>query len=138
MDFPRRPAAIAGATWISKLVGTLGVLLILQIVVQEVIAMRSHPRLSAIIAGTAFGHYSMAAASVDLGWYPPNATTINNLTNVLDATGVYGFIYNNSYPTDVPYGTYDWCNMPHVRKEEYKKPSDEYKLKYVELVSFIH
>jgi hypothetical protein len=135
MDFPRRPAAIAGATWISKLVGILGVLLILQIVVQEVIAMRSHPRLSAIIAATAFGHYNMAAASIDLGWYPPNATVINNLTNVVDAMGVYGFIYNNSYPTDVPYGTYDWCNMPHVRKEEYQRPSDEYKLKYVELVS---
>lgn len=99
--------------------------------------MRSHPRLNALVAATAFGHYSMAAPSVDLGWYPPNATVINNLTNVLDATGVYGFVYNNSYPTDVPYGTYDWCNMPHVRKEEYEKPSNEYKLKYVELVSFI-
>jgi hypothetical protein len=136
MDFPRRRAAIAGTSWISRLVGFLGILLILQIIVQEVITLRSHPRLSALIVATASGHYSMAAPSVDLGWYPPNATVINNLTNVLDVTGVYGFIYNNSYPTNMPYGTYNWCNMPHVRKEEYTKPSDGYKLKYVELVSF--
>jgi hypothetical protein len=136
MEPPSRPAAIAGATWVSRFVGLLGILLILQIVVQEIIAMRSPLRLSAIVAATTYGHYSMAAASVDLGWYPPNATVINNLTNVLATTGVYGFVYNNSYPTDLPYGTYDWCNMPHVRKQEYQKPSDEYKLKYVELVSF--
>jgi 2-phosphoxylose phosphatase len=137
MDIPRRPAAIAGATWISRLVAFLGILLILQIVVQEVIALRSHPILSALVAATTFRHYNIAVPSVDLGWYPPNATVINNLTNVLDATGVCGFIYNNSYPTDVPYGTYNWCNMPHVRKEEYTKPSDQYRLIYVELVSLI-
>jgi len=74
-------------------------------------------------------------AAVDLKWYAPNATQINNLTSVLSGSGVYDFVYNNSYPTDVPYGTYDWCNMPHVRKEEYAVPSKEYKLKFVELVS---
>ncbi len=125
---------MAGATWISSLVGTLGMLLILQILIQEVIVLSSHPRLSANLAATARGHYRTAAASVDLGWYPPNATVINNLTNVLNATGVYGFVYNNSYPTDLPHGTYNWCNMPHVRREEYERPSDEYRLKFVELV----
>jgi acid phosphatase len=135
MEPPPLPAAIAGANWISRLVGLLGILLILQVVVQQIIAMRSHPKFGALVAATAFGHFRMASAAVDLSWYPPNATVINNLTHVLGSTGIYGFIYNNSYPTDTPYGTYDWCNMPHVRKQEYKKPSDEYKLKYVELVS---
>lgn len=138
MYSPLRLSAIAGASWITRLVGILGVILIFQIVVQEIIAMRSGPRASFIVVATAFARHGMAAASVDLGWYPPNATVINNLTHVLETTGVYGFVYNNSYPTDVLYGTYNWCNMPHVRKQEYKKPSGEYKLKYVEIVRSLY
>lgn len=78
------------------------------------------------------------STTVDLGWYPPSQTVINNLTNVVDTdtTGVYGFIFNSSYTPDDEYGTYNWCNMPHVRPLEYVKPSEEYELAYVELVSF--
>jgi len=57
------------------------------------------------------------------------------LSKVIAGSGVYGFIYNSS---DVPakaYGTYNWCNMPHVRATEYKKAPSEYKLQYVEVVS---
>lgn len=79
-------------------------------------------------------------ASVDLNWYPPSQTVVNNLTNVVSdsTTGVYGFIYDSSHTPDEAYGTYNWCNMPHVRASEYKVPSDEYELVYVELVSHIH
>lgn len=79
-------------------------------------------------------------AAVDLGWYPPSQTVVNNLTNVVsDSTsGVYGYIYDSSYTPDEDYGTYNWCNMPHVRASEYKVPSDEYELVYVELVSCIY
>lgn len=75
-------------------------------------------------------------AAVDLGWYAPSSTFINNLTNVVSGStsGVYGFIYNSSYTPDEQYGTYNWCNMPHVRAKEYVVPSDEYELVYVELV----
>jgi hypothetical protein len=135
MDTSQRPSAIAGPSWISRLVGVLGFILVVQILIQEIIAMRSNNKISLIISATAFFHHGKAATSVDLGWYPSNATLINNLTNVLDANGVYGFVYNNSYPSDIPYGGYNSCNMPHVRKQEYKKPSDEYKLIYVEIVS---
>jgi acid phosphatase len=135
MDSQRSLAAIAGSPWITRLVGLIGILLIIQI-----IAMRFNPTVSFIVAATAFARHGLpvVTASVDLSWYPPSSTVINNLTNVLTATGVYGFIYNNSYPTDVRYGTYNWCNMPHVRKEEYVKPSSDYKLKYVEIVSAKH
>ena len=75
------------------------------------------------------------AQSVDLGWYAPASTLINNLTNVVTAEGVYGFIYDTSETPDNEYGTYNWCNMPHVRKTEYVKPSSDYELAYVELVS---
>lgn len=76
-------------------------------------------------------------SAVDLGWYAPSQTLVNNLTNVVsDSTsGVYGFIYDSSYTPDEAYGTYNWCNMPHVRALEYKVPPDEYELVYVELVS---
>lgn len=99
--------------------------------------MRSNPQASFIVSVTASARHGQATSTRDLSWHAPNATYINNLTNVLSANtdGVYGFIYNNSYPTDSPYGIYNWCNMPHVRKQEYEVPSNEYKLKYVELVS---
>lgn len=77
------------------------------------------------------------ATAVDLGWYAPAQTLVNNLTHVVanSTTGVYGFIYDSSYTPDDEYGTYNWCNMPHVRKTEYVVPDDEYELVYVELVS---
>lgn len=74
---------------------------------------------------------------VDLGWYPPRNTSINNLDDVLAGEGVYGFIFNTSETSDAEYGTYNWCNMPHVRKTEYIKPPAEYELKYVEVVGLI-
>lgn len=75
---------------------------------------------------------------VDLNWYAPNATAINNLTQVIEGSGVYGFIYNSSVTPAEQYGDYNWCNMPHVRATEYKKASPEYSLQYVEVVSFPH
>jgi len=83
-----------------------------------------------------------ADAAVDLNWYPPAQTHINNLTSVINSEGVYGFIYNSSdMPEGVEYGTYNWCNMPHVRKDTYVvvEPREEYELVYVEVVrSFIY
>lgn len=78
-----------------------------------------------------------ATSGVDLGWYAPSQTLVNNLTNVVSSStaGVYGFIYNSSVTPDDEYGAYNWCNMPHVRKTEYVVPDEEYELVYVELVS---
>ncbi|KAI0381649.1 phosphoglycerate mutase-like protein [Hypomontagnella monticulosa] len=75
---------------------------------------------------------------VDLAWYPPSNTSINNLETVLNGQGVYGFIFNTSETPDAQYGTYNWCNMPHVRKPEYKKPAKGYKLEYVEVIQRHH
>jgi hypothetical protein len=77
-------------------------------------------------------------SSVDLGWYAPSNTRVTNLNDVINGTGVYGFIFNSSTdPPGSPYGTYNWCNMPHVRPQEYKKADSEYHLEYVELVCFL-
>ncbi|ETN43982.1 uncharacterized protein HMPREF1541_10847 [Cyphellophora europaea CBS 101466] len=77
-------------------------------------------------------------ADVDLGWHAPNATEVNDLTNVLNGTGVYGFVYNATTPSDVPYSTYNWCNMPHVRTSEYQPAPSDYKLEYVEVIHRHH
>lgn len=82
-----------------------------------------------------------AGQAVDISWYPPRETNINNLTAALDGEGVYGFIFNTSETPDERYGTYNWCNMPHVRRTEYVRAPDEYELQYLEIVSspvYIH
>ncbi|KIW01349.1 uncharacterized protein PV09_07121 [Verruconis gallopava] len=82
---------------------------------------------------------STKMASVDLSWHPPAASWITDLTEVVNGTGVHGFIFNSSsLPANVPYATYNWCNMPHVRREEYVVPSVDYQLEYVELIHRHH
>lgn len=71
----------------------------------------------------------------DKTWHAPAQWDVNNLTKALHSEGKYGFIFDSSYTPDEKYGTYNWCNMPHVRRQEYVKPSEEFELQYVELVS---
>lgn len=84
----------------------------------------------------------MAAAvssTVDLAWYPPKNISVGSLASAINGTGIYGFIFSSSQtPSSLPYSTYNWCNMPHVRREEYVKPSSEYRLQYVELIHRHH
>jgi hypothetical protein len=78
---------------------------------------------------------SVAQSGVDVSWHAPNKTWINDLNQVINGSGVHGFVFNgSSLPNGLKYGAYNWCNMPHVRKQEYPKPSDDYELQYVELV----
>jgi acid phosphatase len=100
-----------------------------------------YTKFSLFVALSSFSGQPLAAPStvngtVDVNWYAPNATQINNLNSVLSTSGVYGFIFNSSQTPNSEYGTYNWCNMPHVRCQEYPKASDEYELQYVEVVSF--
>jgi hypothetical protein len=71
--------------------------------------------------------------TVDLSWYPPNSTWITNLTDVINGTGTHGFIFNGDEVRQ--YGGYNWCNMPHVREQEYVRVDKEFELVYVEVVS---
>lgn len=73
-------------------------------------------------------------SSMDLGWHAPKKSWINDLGEVLNGTGTNGFGFGGSQlPAGTPYGTYNWCNMPHVRSQEYPKASKEYELQYVEV-----
>lgn len=91
--------------------------------------------LSSSVAAKAQCSQSFNESAVDLAWHPPNATNINNLRAVINGTGVNGFIFNSSVtPATAAYSTYNWCNMPHVRRQEYVVPPPEYSLEYVEVV----
>lgn len=77
-----------------------------------------------------------SAAPADTAWYSPNQTQFNSLSSVLNGTGVYGFVFNTSTtPASDPYSTYNWCNAPHTRAQEYVTPNSSFRLEYVEVVS---
>jgi acid phosphatase len=75
------------------------------------------------------------SANVSLSWYPPTKYDVNNLTTVINGTGVYGFVFNSS---QAPLDAYNWCNMPHTNVKTYVQPSAEYKLEYVEVIHRHH
>jgi hypothetical protein len=123
------------AFWIPKVIPVLVVALTYRLVVQQIATMRSNPGIGFMAAVAAsLARHGKAAPTVDLGWHAPSSTEINNLTQVIGGSGVYGFIFNSSNTPPHEYGTYNWCNMPHVRATEYKKPASEYQLQYVEVV----
>ena len=69
-----------------------------------------------------------------MSWHAPKKSWINDLGRVLNGTGTNGFVFSGSQlPKGVEYGTYNWCNMPHVRAKEYPRASGEYQLVYVEV-----
>ena len=97
------------------------------------------PPLSAVLF-TATATYA-TAPPVDIAWYPPANTLVSSLRSAINGTGVYGFIFNSSHtPSSVPYATtYNWCNMPHVRKTEYPAVSSpDLQLSYVEVIQRHH
>ncbi|KAL1982831.1 hypothetical protein VTN96DRAFT_831 [Rasamsonia emersonii] len=81
----------------------------------------------------------MSAVAVDTSWHPPSSTTgINNLDEVLDGDGVFGFIFDSSHTPTELYGRYNYCNMPHVRRTEYRPAPEGYELVYVEVIHRHH
>ncbi|KAF8870060.1 hypothetical protein BD779DRAFT_1479232 [Infundibulicybe gibba] len=82
---------------------------------------------------------AILAAAVDSAvvHYPPKSTQINNLTQVLSGSGAPGIFDSSTTPLK-DYGEYNWCNMPHVRTQEYKKPAKEFTLEYVEVIQRHH
>ncbi|KIV80314.1 hypothetical protein PV11_07825 [Exophiala sideris] len=77
-------------------------------------------------------------SSVDLTWHAPNQTNINNLSFVVNGTGSEGVYNTSATPATTAYSTYNWCNMPHVRRQEYHAAPSGYNLVYVELVHRHH
>jgi hypothetical protein len=72
----------------------------------------SHSCLSFFFASMATAVVAQNASKVDLGWYAPKKSWVNNLDQVLNGTGTNGFVFNSSQlPAGVDYGAYNWCNM---------------------------
>ncbi|KAL0940607.1 uncharacterized protein CTRU02_203370 [Colletotrichum truncatum] len=139
--FPRRPLA-SPAAWIKSLVLIASFVIFVEFSFSQIMGPKSGSSMLAALAILGSGSdrvvNAVGAGGVDLSWHAPSQTEVNNLAAVINGKGVWGFIYNTSETPDEKYGQYNWCNMPHVRKTEYKKASDEYELKYVELVHRHH
>jgi hypothetical protein len=128
---------IAGSRWATHLAISLSIGAVALFIFQEMGIWSRAGAVSLALAAlrsSGAGNAVVAAQGVDIGWYPPARTDLNNLTAVLAGSGVYGFIYDTSETPDGEYGTYNWCNMPHVRKKEYVRAPPEFELQYVELV----
>jgi hypothetical protein len=133
MGGPRTQWPVVGSSWIIRLIPIIGLVVLYRTIAQDVYVMRSRSSFIATVAASLARH-GKTTSIVDLSWHAPNATSINDLSQVINGTGVYGFIYNGSSTSENEYGVYNWCNMPHVRPTEYKRASSEYKLQYVEVV----
>ncbi|KAK4049967.1 hypothetical protein OIV83_003791 [Microbotryomycetes sp. JL201] len=70
--------------------------------------------------------------------YDSTPSAINNLTFALHGTGRNGQLYQPDQVSDKQYGTYNYCNMPHVRVKEYKQPKGAFTLQYVEVIHRHH
>ncbi|KAJ7168220.1 phosphoglycerate mutase-like protein [Mycena crocata] len=82
---------------------------------------------------------SMTVARAAVVYYPPAQSKINNLTVALNGSGPpNNGVFDSSTVPDNAYGVYNWCNMPHVRTREYKTPSKEFTLEYVEVIQRHH
>ncbi|RMZ90831.1 hypothetical protein DV736_g1917, partial [Chaetothyriales sp. CBS 134916] len=92
------------------------------------------------LASRVYGNAPQSAASSkpDLSWYKPNATSINDLTSVINGTGVFGFQFQPGTPPSLSPTTYNWCNMPRVIPSTYSPAPDGYKLEYVEVIQRHH
>lgn len=72
----------------------------------------SRSGLSLFFASIATTVVAQNASEVDLGWYAPKKSWVNDLDQVLNGTGTNGFVFNSSQlPAGADYGTYNWCNM---------------------------
>ncbi|KAF2223615.1 histidine phosphatase superfamily [Elsinoe ampelina] len=86
----------------------------------------------------AVGH-SQDVNSTSKLWAAPAKSDIDDLSTILNRTGVYGFVFNSSQtPESIPYSTYNWCNMPHVRAQEYPRANSSFTLEYVEVIHRHH
>ncbi|KAF4551744.1 Hypothetical protein D9617_12g036330 [Elsinoe fawcettii] len=97
------------------------------------------PKAWLLASMTVLGHSQALNVTDDLSWKAPASSQVDDLANILNQTGVYGFIFDSSKtPDSVPYSTYNWCNMPHVRAQEYPRANSSFKLEYVEVIHRHH
>jgi acid phosphatase len=119
---------------------TLGLILLCMLTLSTLMKFHgSAPALLADLVGhttpSIQGNICALGHNVSLAWYPPSNNSVNNLVNAINGTGADGLAFTSN-PTTA--NTSNWCNMPHINIETYVKPSQEYKLKYVEVIHRHH
>ncbi|KAI1434030.1 histidine acid phosphatase [Xylaria sp. CBS 124048] len=73
---------------------------------------------------------------VDLSWYPPRNTSMNDLDTALRGHGVNGITFDAD--GEEVGGGYNWCDMPRVKRETYVVASPEFELRYIEVIQRHH
>jgi hypothetical protein len=77
---------------------------------------------------------TMTSNGIDIGWYPPSASWITDIDQVVNGEGTFDFRYGGHDPFIS--GQYSYCDMERVRPGSYIiPPKNEYELIYVEVVS---
>jgi hypothetical protein len=80
---------------------------------------------------------TMTSNGIDIGWYPPSASWITDINQVINGEGTFDFRFGGHLPFIS--GQYSYCDMEHVRPGSYIiPPKTEYELIYVEVVSMIN
>ncbi|KAH3663968.1 hypothetical protein OGAPHI_004682 [Ogataea philodendri] len=76
-----------------------------------------------------------ALTGAEIVHHAPVDNEFSSLEQVFNASrGTNGGVYNSSDVPDEEYGIYNFCNMPHVRKDHYPQvDTSKYKLQFVEV-----
>ncbi|KAG7750159.1 hypothetical protein KL912_000719 [Ogataea haglerorum] len=81
-----------------------------------------------------------AITAAEIVHHAPIENEFSDLDQVFNSSrGTNDGIYNSSYVPDSKYGQYNFCNMPHVRKDTYPQVDQSvYKLQFVEVIHRHH
>ena len=85
---------------------------------------------------------SLTSGGADPRWYAPVKTDVNDLASAIHGDGPMAQKVvpktgagASQQPEGWKYGEYNYCNMPHVRAEEYlRKDENQWELLYVEVI----
>ncbi|KAG7763550.1 hypothetical protein KL946_003651 [Ogataea haglerorum] len=81
-----------------------------------------------------------AITAAEIVHHAPFENEFSDLDQVFNSSrGTNDGVYNSSYVPDSKYGQYNFCNMPHVRKDTYPQVDQSvYKLQFVEVIHRHH
>lgn len=102
------------------------------------------PSLNSVLPSSDPAYSADTFSSGDIGsqWHAPEKTDVNDLASAINGNGPMGQKVvprtgagASEQPEDWEYGEYNYCNMPHVRTNEYvQKDEHEWELIYVEVI----
>lgn len=132
---------VAGVVWT---ILTVGITFAVFVKVLQV-TLPALPDLYSLLTTSTSGHTLFGKDYSGPDWHAPRGTDINDLSKAFDGTGPMArkIVPKTSagaseQPEGWDYADYNYCNMPHVTKEEYEKKGDEFELVFVEVIQRHH